>query len=32
VRLLREKADEKKPTKASRCWQEVNDVMAFVSN
>jgi len=32
VRLLREKADENKPTKASRCWQEVNDVMAFVSN
>lgn len=32
VRMLGEQAEESKPTKASRCWQEVNDVLAFVSN
>lgn len=32
VRILREQADESKPTKASRRWQEVNDVLAFASN
>jgi len=31
VRMLCEQADESKPVKASRCWQEVNDVMAFVA-
>lgn len=32
VRMLGEQAEESKPSKASRCWQEVNDVLAFVSN
>jgi hypothetical protein len=32
VRMLGEQAEESKPTKASRCWQEVNDVLAFVSH
>jgi len=31
-RLLRERAAENKPIKAARCWQEVNDVLAFVSH